>query len=193
MNIGPFGSLKGESGGLAVFKMGGGKQLERSEEQFSAMHSRFLAYIRKMTLSFPSQHREDLVQEGLWGLYCACRTYDAGRNVPFDAYAKVCVRRALLTAYRKLSRDDDLLLLENPESCLPENELALDTEVAERVDLKAVFSEFREALSPLEYRVLVLYLNENSYAQIAQKLSVSEKTVDNAMVRIRRKMKQRLT
>lgn len=143
----------------------------------------YLAYLRGLTCRFPSHHREDLEQEGRIGLFRACETYDRSKGVPFDAYAKACIRNRILTAYRRLKKDDVTEKL-NEEILTGE-----DPGHAEAV--KAFFDELRRSLTELECRVLDEYLADRKYSEIAQTLQISVKQVDNALSRIKRKIRLR--
>lgn len=127
--------------------------------------------------------REDLVQEGSIGLYLACVSFDPDKGVPFDAFAKTCIRNRMISAYRSLKRDGDT-------DELTDSVAADMTDVVSGFDSKSFFVKLREKLSELENDVLDEYLSEKSYSEIADKLNVSEKAVNNAVQRIRKKIRK---
>lgn len=137
---------------------------------------------------------EDLIQEGMLGLLRAIRGYDPERGSSFAAFAELCIRSAMLTAIRKAAAKRHSALNESlPLECLletddpagdPERILLLREATRERME------RLRERLSPLEAQVHSLYLEGLSCAEIAQRLGRGEKSVDNAIQRIRRKEEQ---
>ena len=143
---------------------------------------------------------EDLLQEGLFGLFKALQEFDETRGTPFSAFARLCVMRNIYSAVRaaaaqkhdplnhSLSIDrplfDDLAESRNrvaapsgdPESLVIGNE--------EREEL---LFQLRSLLSEFEGKVLTLFLDGLSYEEMAEKLGKPIKSVDNAIQRIKRK------
>lgn len=150
---------------------------------------------------------EDLVQEGMVGLLAAIREYDPERKVSFRAYAEVCIRNRLLSAVKAASRDKHTPL----NSYVPLDPALFDgTDSDERrtvdqrqgnpealfihqEDMQERMNRIYSQLSPLETRILRLYLSGLSYSEIASKCNRPLKSVDNAVQRIRRKIARRLT
>ncbi len=161
---------------------------------FAKALSELMPRIKTAAASFHAgEYTDDLVQEGLLALYCATKVYDAGRGVPFDAYAYTCIRNAMISALRKISKDttafgcnyDDS---SNMISTTPgPDELALMTE-----DFQNIKTLIKDNLSDFEKKVLSLYLNGYSYANIASALHKSEKSVDNALSRTKKKLSKLL-
>lgn len=140
--------------------------------------------------------REDLLQEGMLGLFRAIRQYDPDRETPFSSFAAVLVSRQMYTAIEAAQRkkhstlnqsislseleedhaDRVLGLAESPETILVEEENA-----------RAMQQKIEEKLSPLEKKVFRMYLGGQDYLQIAAALNRSPKSVDNALQRIRSK------
>ena len=145
---------------------------------------------------------EDLVQEGIVGLLAAIREYDPERKVSFRAYAEVCIRNRLLSAVKAASRDKHTPL----NSYVPLDPALFDgTDSDERrtvdqrqgnpealfihqEDMQERMNRIYSQLSPLETRILRLYLSGLSYSEIASKCNRPLKSVDNAVQRIRRKI-----
>ena len=154
--------------------------------------------------------REDVVQEGVIGLYKAVRDFDPERDSSFAAFADLCVTRQVLTAVRTATRHkhqplNDYVSAFQPApsgeaeerrlaEVLPAAPSASDpAEVflsAER--LRAVQAHLDEALSDLEAEVLRRHVEGESYAQIAEHLSRHVKAVDNALQRVKRKLEAHL-
>ncbi len=141
---------------------------------------------------------EDLIQEGMMGLLTAIRGFDPGRDATFHTYAEICIRSRLFTAIRaaqggkhaplnhSISFEPPLFdgtnahLLSSVES--PEDVIIGREELKERLDA------LKGQLSELEAKILPLYLNGLSCGEIAQRVGRSQKSVDNAIQRIRRKV-----
>lgn len=150
---------------------------------------------------------EDLVQEGMVGLLAAIREYDPERKVSFRAYAEVCIRNRLLSAVKAASRDKHTPL----NSYVPLDPALFDgTDSDERrtvdqrqgnpealfihqEDMQERMNRIYSQLSPLETRILRLYLSGLSYSEIASKCNRPLKSVDNAVQRIRRKVARQLS
>ena len=136
---------------------------------------------------------EDIIQEGMIGLLKAIRSYDPARSDNFEAYASLCIRRQIYDTIRRdarwLLREEDALRQIAPDPALagtpdPETQcLANETET----EIKAALHGF---LSAFEASVLDRYLGGLSTAEIAALLGREQKSVDNAIGRIRRKLAQ---
>ena len=130
---------------------------------------------------------EDLVQEGMIGLVDAIRGYQPESGTPFEAFAALCVRRRMISAVRSASALKHAPLNESvplEERVAPQD---LEQELIAREDGRVLRSRLEEQLSAGESAVLSLYLEGCSYREIAQRLGKAEKSVDNAVQRIRRK------
>lgn len=150
---------------------------------------------------------EDLTQEGMLGLLSAIRTYAADRGTSFRTYAELCVRRRVLSAIRTASRQkhtplNEGISLEAVEE--GESEAARAYPIAdfrrlpeEQVLAKESVSDFintyAQCLSPLEQRILPLFLDGLSYQSISEQTGKNPKSVDNAVQRIRRKLARQIT
>ena len=143
---------------------------------------------------------EDLIQEGMIGLLSAVSGYDAGRGVPFEQYARICVNRRIYSAVRAAASQkheplNHFLSLEKPlfedraKSCsqAPISVSDPETLVIGMEEQRERLSRLRALLSVFETQVLTLYLDGCSYQEIADRLHKPFKSVDNAIQRIRRK------
>lgn len=157
----------------------------------------FSALMRRMTPLIHAQIRncrgagiedEDLAQEALMGLLAAVRSYRPDGGAAFTTYATACIRRRLLSAVRQSAprADHELPLQEDLDLTDPTGDPALRLQEQETLD--SLLTRLRERLTPLEYSVLLLRLSECSYEEIARRLAVSKKAVDNAVQRLRRKL-----
>lgn len=139
---------------------------------------------------------DDLIQEGMIGLFKAVRDYRPDRETSFQTFACLCIDRQLysvvqsynrqkhipLNSYISLSEETDShlveLLAENPESI-----------VIDRENTQGLETEISRALSPMENRVLDYYLRGYGYVQIAEIMKKSPKSIDNALQRLRGKVR----
>ncbi len=147
--------------------------------------------------------REDIVQEGLIGLYKAIKSFDIKKENSFKTFANLCIERQLITAIKTSNRQKHMPL----NSYLSLNMSAYEDEEAETVmevfdsntiedpletlTKKEYYIEIEDAidksLSDFEKRVLNRFAKGESYVQIADKLNTQVKSVDNAIQRIRKK------
>lgn len=141
---------------------------------------------------------EDLVQEGMIGLYKAIKNYSADKAATFSTFASICIRRQIQSAVRNASAkknkalssavpimdedsdDTGVYLIADGESP--------DSILIHRQTSQAIFEELKKLLSPLEYDVLKYYLSGLSYQQIASKTKQTKKSIDNALSRIKKKI-----
>lgn len=136
----------------------------------------------------------DFIQEGLLALLSACKTYDGNKKASFRNYAGVCISNRFMSVIRRAGAkgaipQDSIVPFEGIE--LSDHNLGNpETLILQQESSKDLKKLIRDKLSPLETDVLKAYLSGLSYAQIAEDLSVSPKSVDNALQRIRRKIAQ---
>lgn len=152
--------------------------------------------------------REDIIQEGMIGLYKAIRDYRYDKQASFHSFAEICVTRQIITAIKTATRQKHMPLNsyvslnkpvyeEESERTLSDvitqgkagnpEELFIDQE-----DFLDIESTMQRILSPLEQDVVNLYLEGKSYVEIAQQLGRHVKSVDNALQRVKRKLEQYL-
>lgn len=134
---------------------------------------------------------DDLYQEGFIGLLSAVSSYDAQKSTSFAAYSSVCIDNRMKTLLRKGSKSAEHLA---DISDINDDEAVCDNKTPESVFLhkeyfSALFNEVNSVLSPTELRVFSLYIKGESYRQISEKLGMTEKSVDNAMQRARKKIR----
>jgi RNA polymerase sigma-H factor len=148
---------------------------------------------------------DDLVQEGLVGLYKAIRDYRSDRESSFRNFAELCITRQIITAVKTATRNKHTPLngyvsFSSTPAGAVDNEPTLDemlpgshihdpvNQVISSEELRSLVACLSTALSELESRVLSLYLDGHSYTAIGARLSVEAKTVDNALQRVKRKV-----
>ena len=153
---------------------------------------------------------EDLIQEGMIGLFKAVRDYDSGRDASFLTFADLCVSRQMYTAVQAAKRQKHMPLntyvsiyssLTEQENGEVRNLLEDLTDTVNSNPEKLFLDKERvtylentidSELSPFEKQVLDLYLTGMSYAQIAKVLGRDEKSTDNALQRLKGKIKKML-
>lgn len=152
---------------------------------------------------------DDLIQEGMLGLFKAVRDYDCGRDASFRTFAQLCVNRKLYTAVKASNRKKHLPLnsaisLSQPvgenseegseevladylkaDSSSDPEEYMIEREESERLE-----ELIEKELSPFERQVLELHLTGMGYVEIAHVLNRDEKSADNALQRIRTKFRK---
>ncbi len=167
-----------------------------------------IARVRAHDYFVAGAEHEDLVQEGMIGLFGAVREYDASRDASFRTFAELCVSRQIVTAVRAAGRRkhgplNGYLSLHRPVRSADGDERTWDELVAdwfadpaEQVlcaeRLRELDRHVGDALSDLEKQVLALHLDGRGYREIARLLDRPAKAVDNALQRIRRKLGERL-
>lgn len=141
---------------------------------------------------------DDLIQEGMLGLFKAIRDYRPEKSDSFEAFASLCISRQLYSAIQaagrlkhaplnsyvelspELGESADKLKGRSPE------ELLIDQE-----NIQSLREEILKIATPLEQEILLAYLNGQSYTEIAQRLKKDPKSIDNALQRIRRKLRKK--
>ena len=164
------------------------------ESAFEAILEAYEPLIDTMSHSFASvtedsEGQEDLRQEACIALYRAVQTYDmAQTEISFGLYAKLCVRNRLISYTRKLRRRESVLPLE--ERIKTEEDVTQGV-VAEEAYME-LYRRIEAVLSPYESRVWWLYLSGQTTGAIAASLGKDERSVQNAVYRIRKKLRAAL-
>ena len=163
---------------------------ERSAEETLVLRHTRLVRMCARPFFLAGGDSEDLIQEGMLGLLAAIREFRPDRGARFATYAQVCVRRRIISAVRSASGGKHAPLNDYVSLELLSSEAgALDPEdlIIRREALYALEGDISESLTRLEKQVLARYLEGESYAEIAQAVGRSPKSVDNAVQRLRRK------
>ncbi len=152
--------------------------------------------------------REDIIQEGMIGLYKAIRDFKGDKLSSFRAFAELCITRQMITAIKTATRQKHIPLnsyvsLNKPIYDEDSDRTLLDilsgTKITDPEELMINREEYYdiefkmgEILSELELRVLTLYLEGKSYQEIAVELTRHVKSIDNALQRVKRKLERYL-
>ncbi|WP_295154323.1 sigma-70 family RNA polymerase sigma factor [uncultured Ruminococcus sp.] len=133
---------------------------------------------------------KDLVQEGMMALLKAVNSYRPDRGAGFATYAGVCIRHSMLSYIMKDTRysGGDTFSTDEPELYAESGENPEDAVIAGE-EYDELFRRIADALSEREWQVLQLFLAGLSHKSIAQRLDTNEKSVNNTMQRIRRKLR----
>ncbi|QXE01838.1 RNA polymerase sporulation sigma factor SigH [Terribacillus sp. DMT04] len=152
--------------------------------------------------------REDIVQEGMIGLYKAIRDFNGEKLASFKAFAELCVTRQIITAIKTATRQKHIPLnsyvsLDKPIYDEESDRTLLDIIVSSKAgDPQDVLinqerfldmeEKMAQLLSELERQVLALYLDGRSYQEISEELKRHVKSIDNALQRVKRKLERYL-
>jgi RNA polymerase sporulation-specific sigma factor len=169
---------------------------------------RYYGFVRLKASSYflAGGDADDLIQEGLVGLYKAVRDYRYDRESSFRNFAELCITRQIITAVKTSTRNKHVPLNQyvsfssTPAGSGAEGEPTLDemlpgspvhdpaNQVISSEELRALVACISTTLSELESRVLALYLDGHSYEEVGNRLGCDCKTVDNALQRVKRKV-----
>lgn len=166
------------------------------EKDFEILIERYKPVVRIMSRArfLIGGDEEDLIQEGMIGLFQAVRSFEEGRDASFKTFAGLCINRQMIKAIRSSMREknrvlndslrltDEALLTVSAGDKLSPESIIIDREVTDEL-----FDKIRGVLSPMEKRVFDLYMGGMDYLSIASAMERSPKSVDNALQRIRRK------
>jgi RNA polymerase sporulation-specific sigma factor len=169
---------------------------------------KYVGFVRMKASSYfiAGGDSDDLLQEGLIGLYKAVRDYRRDKEASFRSFAELCITRQIITAIKTATRNKHVPLnsyvsfSHTPSGrdvdidctigdCLPGSDV--DDPAAQVVstqELQSLVAHMKDRLSGLESIVLTGYLEGSSYEQIAERVGCDPKTVDNALQRVKRKV-----
>jgi RNA polymerase sporulation-specific sigma factor len=177
-------------------------------DAYDRLVRRYYGFVRLKASSYflAGGDSDDLIQEGLVGLYKAIRDYRTDRESSFRNFAELCITRQIITAVKTATRNKHtplnqyLSFSSSPSSSAAEGEPTLDevipgpsvhdpvNQVISSEELQALVACLSTVLSELESRVLSLYLDGHSYEDVGKRLDCDTKTVDNALQRVKRKV-----
>lgn len=165
------------------------------DNAFNELAMRYLNTINFIARKYSAEGYEqnDFVQEGLLALLYACRTFDENGSSGFKNYMSVVVERRFISIIRKSSTQkavpkSALVQLDDLGDTLEDLSQTPEELLMCREHLKMVLDKLKNVLSRTEFEVVMLYGNGLGYKEIAKKLSISEKSADNALQRARRKI-----
>lgn len=184
---------------ISLYRLG----ISSAEEELICRYNPFVRFLARPYF-LAGGDVEDLIQEGMIGLLKAIREFDPLRDVTFKTFAATCIKNKLFSALKKAARDkhsplNNYISLEAPFFNISEvrSELAISNlgVAGDPVDFVIGIEAFKELsqalrglLSGFEAKILALYLEGLSYLEISEITSKPQKSVDNAIQRIRRKL-----
>ena len=151
--------------------------------------------IKKYEIRSAGYDDDDLRQEAVIALFGAVRTYNSENTcVTFGLYAKICINNRIISQLRKTRNDIIPIAIEEPDDIESDNEPGIDynpeSEIIGRESYEALLNLIDENLTAYEKSVFKLYILDKSYREIAVALGSSQKSVDNAIYRIKNKIKK---
>jgi RNA polymerase sporulation-specific sigma factor len=178
-----------------------------STDAYDRLLRRYHGFVRLKASSYflIGGDSDDLIQEGLVGLYKAIRDYRTDRESSFRNFAELCITRQIITAVKTATRNkhsplNQYVSFSSSPAALDDGEPTLDevlpgpsvndpvNQVISSEELRSLVACLSSVLSELESRVLSLYLDGHSYEAVGEKLGCDTKTVDNALQRVKRKV-----
>ena len=182
---------------------------DRDAEEYLIMSNMDIVYSKSKLFYIKGLDKDDVIQEGLVGLYKAIRDFQPGKEASFRGFAHLCVNRQLISAIKMANRqkhlplntstsiDRKLRFAKDEEGrgrtlldILPDEKMDPERDLINREFIKEITRELQEVLTPLEWKVFIRYLDSKSYKEISDELDSTVKTVDNALQRSRRKIDQ---
>jgi RNA polymerase sporulation-specific sigma factor len=183
---------------------------EGNSEALEYLINKYKNFVRAKARSYflIGADREDIVQEGMIGLYKSIRDFRGDKQASFKAFAELCITRQIITAIKTATRQKHIPLnsyvsLDKPIYDEDSDRTLLDVICGSKVtdpeeliinqeEFSGLEDKMGEILSDLERRVLMLYLDGRSYQEIAVDLDRHVKSIDNALQRVKRKLERYL-
>ncbi|MFP4496921.1 MAG: sigma-70 family RNA polymerase sigma factor [Vulcanimicrobiota bacterium] len=167
---------------------------EKAIEELIDEYSRFVYQIGKRFF-LPGATKEDLIQEGMIGLFKAILSYDSKYKTSFDDYASLSIRNRILRAVRMATQlkqkvlSDAFSMDEDPyyyASLFAETNV--EQRVVGKISMKELTRSFEKILSPMEYQIITMKIFDASVDEMAGRFNLSKKQVENALFRARKKI-----
>jgi len=181
------------------------------DQAIEQLLNRYRHYARAKARSYflAGADKEDIVQEGMIGLYKAIRDFQADKNTAFRAFAELCMTRQIITAIKTATRQKHIPLnsyvsLNKPAPDEEDDSRSLEESLETRTisdpadlvvsaeEIANIRASVGKVLSAFETEVLQLYMDGKSYQQIADMLGRHVKSIDNALQRIKRKLEHHM-
>ncbi len=187
------------------------KAQEGDRRAADTLIDRYKTFVRVKTRAYflVGADRDDIVQEGMIGLFKAIRDYSPDKQASFKYFADICITRQIITAVKTATRQkhsplNSYISLSKPayedesertliemlslRTSLNPEEIMIDKE-----NLKSTEQKIRKSLSKFELEVMEHYINGKSYTEIAELLEKEPKSIDNAIQRVKKKIQKNLT
>lgn len=179
------------------------KAQENDYESEIELFARYKNLVSKISRSFflVGGDPEDIIQEGMIGLYKAIKNYDKEKNATFSTFAFLCIRRQIQSAIKVASSKRNMMLSkaipiveefdEDDEPIglvIPSTSRQPDDQMISKETMQEVKQKIEKSLSKMELLILRQYLKGQSYDEISKQLDINKKSVDNALSRIKNKL-----
>ncbi len=167
-------------------------------------HNMDIVYAKAKYFFIKGLDKDDVIQEGMLGLFKAIRDYQKEREASFRGFSQLCVHRQLISAIKRANRQKHQPLNNSTSinktydydnesgrsfsEILPDKKKKLEDQFVYKEIINLVFAEIEKELTQLEKEVFYEYLDDRSYKEISEKLDINVKTVDNALQRARKKI-----
>ena len=178
-----------------------------NEQAMEVVVNRYKGFVKARTQAYflIGAEREDVIQEGMIGLYKAIRSYNAEKNASFKTFAELCIVRRILSAVKMATRQKHMPL--NSYISLHKSDSETDyiehmgysgeksgadpeQIMIEKEDMQGIGSQIDKVLSEFEAKVLMYHLNGVSYGKIAGLMGKEPKSIDNALQRMKKKLEK---
>lgn len=174
-----------------------------NEEALNTLLAKYKNLVNKLSRSYflIGGDMEDIVQEGMIGLYKAIMHYEPQKSATFKTFAYTCIKHQIQNAVKLASSEKNKVLSsaffigdefgeenENIELELPSDLPSPDDKLLEKERFEETKALMLKTLSPLEVKILLLYLGGYSYNEISQMAGISKKSIDNGLSRIKNKL-----
>lgn len=183
-----------------------GRRGDKNATEFLINKYKSLVKAKARTYFLIGADREDVVQEGMIGLYKATRDYQHDKSMAFKTFAELCITRQMITAVKNATRQKHIPLNtyislnrkvyddDSDKSYIDmiSYQIVLDPEqlLITKEEASGIENKMGEILSSFEWEVLSLYLNGKSYTEIAKELNKPVKSIDNALQRVKKKVEK---
>lgn len=173
-------------------------------EAVNELLSKYKSIVNKISRSYflIGGDMEDIVQEGMIGLYKAIVNFNSEKHASFKTFARTCIKHQIQSAVKTATSSKNMVLSsalsiaeqvnfeddEEIEILLPSSLPLPDDKVLEHERMSELQKSIRKALSPLENKILSLYLKGYSYKEIAEIGGLTKKSIDNGLSRIKNKL-----
>ncbi len=175
-----------------------------SEDALETLMKRYKGLVNKISRCYflVGGDIEDIIQEGTIGLYKAIKHFSQQKNASFKTFAATCIKHQIQSAVKIASNEKNKVLStaisiaeqvheddeEDNEIVLPSEIPSPDDMLLEREGMEELKQVIIDTLSPLEYKILTLYLKGYKYNEIAEMAKISKKSIDNGLTRIKNKL-----
>ncbi len=172
---------------------------KNDSDAFSVLTARYTDKARLIAMSFKntSVEKDDLIQEGMIGFLSAVRSFKNDGSCSFATYASHCIKNKILSVIRTSSSKKriptDLVIPFQEHSDITEIVPSPEERLISKSEAEYISSVISSSLSSLESRIFMLYLTGLSYSEIAASVGASPKSVDGALQRARKKLREKLS